>query len=77
MHNIGLVMTFLGLVILLTKLKKVYKCLVLAMACMFLFSCTKSVTSPQNNPASPMKAFRLKQVDLDNRVNYSEIKMLN
>jgi hypothetical protein len=77
MHSMGLLMTLLGFIVLISKLKKVYKCLVLAMACMFLFSCTKSVISPQNASASTAKAFRLKQVDLDNRVNYSEIKMLN
>jgi hypothetical protein len=61
----------------ISKLKKAYKCLVLGIACMFLFSCTKSVTVPDNAPASTVKAFRLKQVDIDNHVSYSEVIILN
>jgi hypothetical protein len=77
MHNILLVMSLLALFVLISKLKKAYKCLVLGIACMFLFSCTKSVTAPDNAPSSNVKAFRLKQVDIDNHVSYSEVIILN
>jgi hypothetical protein len=77
MHSIWFVMTLLALIVFITKLKKAYKCLILGIACLFLFSCSKSVIVPDNTPASTVKAFRLKQIDLDNQVNYSEIKILN
>jgi hypothetical protein len=77
MHSILLVMTLLAIIVLISKLKKAYKCLVLGIACMFLFSCTKSVTVPDNAPSSTVKAFRLKQVDIDNHVSYSEVIILN
>ena len=77
MDSIWLVMTLLAFIVLISKLKKAYKCLVLGIGCMFLFSCSKSVTVPDNAPVSSVKAFRLKQVDLDNHVNYSAIIILN
>jgi len=77
MHSIWFVMTLLAIIVFISKLKKAYKCLILGIVCMFLFSCSKSVTVPDNTPASTVKAFRLKQIDLDNQVNYSEIIMLN
>jgi hypothetical protein len=77
MHSIWLVMTLLAFIALISKLKKAYKCMILGIACMFLFSCTKSVTAPDNAPTSSKTAFRLKQVDKDNNVNYSEIKLVN
>jgi hypothetical protein len=65
-------------VVVISKLKKVYKCLVLGIICMFLFSsCSKSVTRPDNAPTSSSTAYRLKLVDQNNNVNYSEIKVLN
>ena len=78
MHNIVLAMTLLAAVVLIGKLKKLYKGLVIAVICMFLFSsCSKSVTTPDNAPTSSSTAYRLKLVDKDNNVNYSEIKVLN
>jgi hypothetical protein len=77
MHSIWVVMTLLSSIILIGKLRKSYKCLVLGIICMFLFSCTKSVIVSDNAPTSNTTAFRLKQVDMDNNVNYSEIKLLN
>ncbi len=44
---------------------------------MSLFSCTKSNIASDNAPTSNTTAFRLKQVSLDNSVNYSDIKLLN
>jgi hypothetical protein len=77
-HNILLAMTLLAAIVLIGKLKKLYKGLVLAVICMFLFSsCSKSVTKPDNAPTSSSTAYRLKLVDKDNNVNYSEIKVLN
>jgi hypothetical protein len=78
MHNIMLAMALLAAVVLIGKLKKLYKCLVLAVICMFLFSsCSKSVTTPDKAPSSSETAYRLKLVDKDDNVNYSEIKVLN
>jgi hypothetical protein len=78
MHNIVLAMTLLAAIVLIGKLKKLYKGLVIAVICMFLFSsCSKSVTTPDNAPTSSSTAYRLKLVDKDNHVNYSEIKVVN
>ncbi len=77
MHNMCLVMILLAVFVFIGKLKKAYKCLVLGIACMFLFSCSKSATVPDNASASTVKAFRLKQVDIDSQVHYSEIILLN
>ena len=77
MQDILLAMGLLACIVLISKLSKVYKCLVLAVVCLFPFSCTKSVTEPDNTSASSKTAYRLKQVDLDGRVNYSEIKLVN
>jgi hypothetical protein len=73
MHYLLLVMTFLASITLISKLKNIYKSLVLGLACMFLFSCTKSVSVP-NHTISSKTEFRLKQVDLEGHINYSEIK---
>ena len=77
MHNMGLIMILLASIMLIGKLKKLYRCLVLAIVCLLILSCTKSVSVPTNTPAASAAAFRLKQVDLDSHVNYSEIKFLN
>jgi hypothetical protein len=78
MHNIVLAMTLLAAIVLIGKLKKLYKGLLIAVICMFLFSsCSKSVMTPDNAPASSSIAYRLKLVDKDNNVHYSEIKVLN
>jgi hypothetical protein len=73
MHNLMLVMTLLASITLISKLKNIYKSLVLGLACMFLFSCTKSV-SIANNTISTKSEYRLKQVDLDGHFTFSEIK---
>jgi hypothetical protein len=77
MHYMLLVMTVLAFVVLISKLNRVYKSLVLAIACMFLFSCTKSVSVPNNTPTSSKTGYRLKQVDMNGNINYSEIKLVN
>ena len=76
MHYLLLVMTLLASITLISKLKSIYKSLVLGLACMFLFSCTKSV-SISNNTISSKSEYRLKQVDLDGHFTYSEIKFAN
>ncbi len=73
MHYLLLVMTLLASIALVSKLKNIYKSLVLGLVCMFLFSCTKSVSVPTNT-ISAKTEFRLKQVDLEGNINYSEIK---
>jgi hypothetical protein len=77
MHMILPVMVLLVLISLISKLNKVFKSLLLGIACLLLFSCNKSVITPSQVPVSSKTAFRLKQVDLDGNINYSAIKMLN
>jgi outer membrane biogenesis lipoprotein LolB len=72
-----LVMTLLAFIVLISKLSRLYKSLVLCIACLFLFSCTKSTPVPNNAPASSKTEFRLKQVDLDGNFTYSEINLVN
>ena len=76
MEGIFLVMTLLALFTLMNKLSRVHKCVVVGLTCTFLFSCSKSATLPDNKSSSTKTAYRLKQVDLDNHVFYSEIKIL-
>jgi outer membrane biogenesis lipoprotein LolB len=71
-----LVITLLAVIALISKLKNIYKCLLLGLVCMFLFSCSKSV-SVSNNTISAKTEYRLKQVDLDGHFTYSEIKFSN
>ena len=66
-------MIILAGVVLISRLNKTYKCLVLAIASFFLFSCTKSVITPNNNKPPSKTMFRVKQVNMDNQVSYSEI----
>jgi hypothetical protein len=77
MQGLLLFMTILAVVVLISRLSKTYKCLMLAVACLFLFSCTKSVTTPNNSPSSAKTMFRIKQVNLDNQVSYSEVVAVN
>jgi hypothetical protein len=77
LHLILPVMTLLIFVTLLSKLNKALKSLVLAITCLLLFSCNKSVTTPSQVSTSSKTAFRLKQIDLDGNINYSGIKILN
>src|SRR3984893_12192438 len=76
MHNLLLVMTLLASITLISKLKNIYKSLILGLVCMFLFSCSKSA-SVSNNTISSKTEYRLKQVDLDGHFTYSEIKFSN
>ena len=58
----------------INKLKKIYKGLLMATACLFFFSCSKSVTVPKNTiPAHTQ--YRLKIVDRDGHATYSQIKV--
>jgi hypothetical protein len=77
MHMILPVMVLLVLISLISKLNKVFKSLLLGIACLLLFSCNKSVITPSQVPVSSKTAFRLKQIDLDGNINYSAIKVLN
>jgi hypothetical protein len=77
MHYMLVVMTLLAFIVLISKLSRFYKSLVLCIACMFLFSCTKSESVPNNAPASSKTEFRLKQVDLDGNFTYSDINLVN
>jgi hypothetical protein len=77
MHGIVFVMTALALIVLISKLNKVYKTLVLAIACMFLFSCSKSVTTPNSISTQSKTGYRLKQVNMDGKVSYSQIVLVS
>jgi hypothetical protein len=76
LHAMLLVMVLLSAIALVSKLKRTYKSLILAVACFFLFSCNKSVSVP-NNILSANTEFRLKQVDMNGHITYSEIKLVN
>ena len=73
MHYMLLLMTLLAVITLISKLKNIYKSLLLGLVCLFLFSCSKSVSVP-NNTISSDTEFRIKQVDLAGNISYSEIK---
>jgi outer membrane biogenesis lipoprotein LolB len=68
-------MILLASVGLLNKLNKRNKGLLLGLVCFFLFSCSKSVTTPAATISSKTE-YRLKQVDLDGNINYSAVKVL-
>jgi hypothetical protein len=77
MHTTLVVTTMLSLIVLFGRLRKLYKCLLLGIICLSLFSCTKSNIVSDKAATSGTIAYRLKQVSMDNTVNYSEIKLLN
>lgn len=77
MQGLLLFMTILAGVVLISRLNKTHKCLMLAVACLFLFSCTKSVVTPDKTSTSSKTMFRIKQVNLDNQVSYSEVVVVN
>jgi len=72
------VMTLLAFIMLISRSKRIYKSLVAVVFCLFLFSCSKSVTRPDNSNTISAKTFyRLKLVNMDGQFNYSDIEMLN
>ena len=73
MHYFLLVMTLLACVALISKLPTIYKSLILGLVCMFFFSCSKSVSVP-NNTITTKTEYRLMQVDLDGHSSCSEVK---
>jgi hypothetical protein len=75
MSNFMLVMVLLGSIGLLNKLSKWKKGLLMAMVCMLLFSCSKSVQTPTATIKAKTQ-FRLKQVDLDGHFTYSAVREL-
>jgi hypothetical protein len=76
MHGMLLAITLLSAIALVSKLNKFYKSLVLGVVCLFLFSCSKSVSVPKNTIAAKTE-YRLKQVTLDGTVTYSTVKLVN
>jgi hypothetical protein len=77
MHSICFVMALLSSIVMFGGLRTLHKCLMLAIACLLLFSCTKSNIVSGKATNIGITAFRLKQVSIDNVINYSEIKLLN
>ncbi|MDP4130790.1 MAG: hypothetical protein Q8918_16895 [Bacteroidota bacterium] len=72
------IITLLSVIMLVSRSKRIYKSLVMVVFCLFLFSCSKSVTKPDNrNTISAKTFYRLKLVNLDGQFNYSDIEMLN
>lgn len=72
------VITLLSFIMMISRSKRIYKSLVLVVFCLFLFSCSKSVTKPDSgNTISTKTFYRLKLVNLDGQFNYSDIEMLN
>jgi hypothetical protein len=76
MHGLLPVITLLSAIALVSKLNKFYKSLVLGVVCLFLFSCSKSVSVPKNTVPAKTE-YRLKQVALDGTVTYSAVKLVN
>jgi hypothetical protein len=77
-NYIFLAITLLAVVSVISKAKRIYKSLILVVFCLFLFSCSKTVMTPENaNPVSAKSYYRLKPVNLDGQFTYSEIAMLN
>ena len=77
-NYIFLAITLLAVVSVISKAKRIYKSLILVVFCLFLFSCSKTVMTPENaNPVSAKSYYRLKLVNLDGQFTYSEIAMLN
>lgn len=77
MGGILIFMTILGGVLLIGGFNKIHKIKVLSIACLFLFSCTKSAKTSNNNSLSSKTAFRIKQVDMYSHVSYSDVVVLN
>lgn len=76
-QGILIFLIILGGVMVISRLNKTSKYLLLTVACFFIFSCTKSVTTPTDNTTSSKILFRIKQVNVYNQVSYSEIVMVN
>jgi hypothetical protein len=76
MDGLLLVITLLSAIALVSKLNKFYKSLVLGVVCLFLFSCSKSVSVPKNTVPAKTE-YRLKQVALDGTATYSTVKLVH
>jgi hypothetical protein len=76
MHGLLLVIIVLSAIALVSKLNKFYKSMVLGVVCLFLFSCSKSVSVPKNTVPAKTE-YRLKQVALDGTITYSEVELVN
>jgi hypothetical protein len=77
MSGILLVMTILASLVLISKSNLLLKYLILSVFCLLIFSCTKSVSSPEQHSQSSKTGFRLKQIDKDGHYNYSEVVVVN
>jgi hypothetical protein len=84
MDNMLVVIILLAGIGYINKLKKIYKGLLVTAACLFFFSCSKSVTAPLSvGPSAPplssapvqLTEYRLKIVDRDGNATYSQIKV--
>ena len=75
---IFLAIALLAVVSVISKAKRIYKSLILVVFCLFLFSCSKTVVTPDNtNLVSAKSFYRLKLVNLDGQFTYSAIEMQN
>jgi hypothetical protein len=74
MSNILLVALLLAGIAYINKLKNIYKRLLMALVCLFFFSCSKSVAVSDNTISSHTE-YRLKIVDRDGQATYSAIKV--
>jgi len=75
---IFLAITLLAVVSVISKAKRIYKSLILAVFCLFLFSCSKTVITPDNTkPGSAKSFYRLKLVNLDGQFTYSAVEKQN
>jgi hypothetical protein len=77
-NYIFLVITMLAVISVISKAKRIYKGLILVVFCLFLFSCSKTVVTPDNiNAVSTKSFYRLKLVNLDGQFTYSAIEKQN
>ena len=74
MENMWVVILLLTGISYINKSKKIYKGLLMTAACLFFFSCSKSVTTPENTTPTHTQ-YRLKIVDRDGNATYSQIKV--
>lgn len=69
-----LIMMLLSFILMISKSRRIYKSLLLIIFCLSLFSCSKSMMTPDSSVTVPSKTFyRLKLVNLDGQFTYSGI----
>jgi hypothetical protein len=76
MNNLLLAMGLLAFAVWISRIKNIYKKVLIGLVCISLVSCSKS-TPVASNVISSKTEYRLKQVDLQGHFTYSEVKFAN